>query len=261
MKAALAAIFVTALVAGSTSAALITDYTDMGNLSSTISSRTNSLTVAAGDVIVMVAGSNKKASVTSISFTSPAGTFIDLDANTQLGNDPNPNAYLSYLTIGTGGTYDFVGSGDTLTANLGIYKLAADSGVIELADTNAKRYGNLAAGASLSVTNFMSWGGNPNSGDYDGMAVIGVASSLRGTVSTASLILDEDNAGKRLAGIAGIAGMVNYRTIWDITNADATRNESGGMTGAAFAEVIPEPATLTLLGLGALALLRRRHRT
>ena len=260
MKAALAASVVIALVAVSSSAAIITDYTDMGNLSSTVSALTNSLTVAAGDVVVMVAASNKKASVAPITFTSPAGTFVDLDANTQLANDPNPNAYLSYLTIGTAGTYDFIGSGDTLTANLGIYKLTADSGVIELADYNAKKYQGLAEGASLSVTNFMGWGSNPNYGDYDDIAVIGVASSLRGNISTASLILDEDNGpSKRLIGSTNLNSVVNYKTIWDITNASTTQTESGGITGAAFAEVVPEPATLALLGLGALALLRRRR--
>lgn len=260
MKVVLAAIVSTAVIAVSTSAALISDYTDMGNLSATATARTNSLTVAAGDVVVMVAGANKKASVTSISFSSPAGTFVDLDANTQLGNNPNPNAYLSYLTITTGGTYDFIGAGTSLTANLGIYKLTADSGAIELADNNAKRYGNLGASASLSVTNFMSWGANPNYDDYTDIAVIGVASSLRGDITTASLTLDEDNAAKRLAGITNLTNKVNFKTIWDITNADATRTESGGITGAAFAEVVPEPATLALLGLGSLSLLLRRRR-
>jgi hypothetical protein len=66
------------------------------------------------------------------------------------------------------------------------------------------------------------------------------------TNSIGGFSLDIDKVGKRLAGTSDRTGNNNVKHIWDITNADATRNESGGITGAAFAEVIPEPATVGL---------------
>ena len=175
---------VLALAAGSATAGITTAYEVMGNMSSTVGALTNSLTVAAGDVVVMVAASNKKTSVNKLTFTSSAGAVTDLSTDAQLANNPNPNSYLSYIIIDMAGTYDFIGTTDILgmTANLGIYTLSADSGLIELADNNAKRYANLAVGGSTSITNFMSWGSNPNAGDYDGIVTIGIGSSLRGTI-------------------------------------------------------------------------------
>jgi hypothetical protein len=259
MKKTMAALTALVMVVGASQAAITTTYHDMGNLSSTVQAQTNTLTVAAGDVVVLVAPSNKKSSVNGVNLTTTAaGTVIDLGADAQLGNDPNPDSHLSYIVIGTAGTYDFIGSSDVLgiTANLGLYQLSADSGLIELAGNNAKRYANLAVGDSLSVTNFMSWGSNPNAPNYDGIVTIGVGSSLRGTIvntnSVGGFTLDEDNSGKRLAGWSDRTGNNNVKHIWDITNADATRTESGGITGAAFAEVIPEPATIGLFAAAGL---------
>lgn len=258
------AVLVVAAMGGSALAGLTATYNDMGNLSKDVLSQTNSLTVAEGDVVVMVAASNKKNSVAPISFASTAGTFIGLGANDQLGNNPNPDAYLSYLTITTGGTYDFIGSygGGGIAANLGVYKLSAGSGVIELAANNAKKYGGLPVGESLSVTNFMNWGANPNAADYDGIVTIGVASSLKGSIantnSIGGFILDEDNASKRLVGSSDRTGNSNVKHIWDITAASSI--ESGGITGAAFAEVIPEPATLGIVVFSGTAILFIRRR-
>jgi len=173
-----------------------------------------------------------------------------------------PIPYLSYLTVSTAGTYDFIGTTSALglTATTGFYTLSATSGTIELAGNNAKKWAGLAPGASLSVTNFMAWGSNPNAGDYGDIATIGVGSSMKGTISTASLTLDIDKSGKRLAGTLDRTGFVNGKQIWDITNADATKNEQGSVTGAAFAEVIPEPATIGLFGLLGSAILFVRRR-
>jgi plastocyanin len=249
-------------VVSGVNASLTTTYSNLGNMSGTVGNLTNSLTVAVGDVVVMVSGTNKKDSINGMTFTSAAGTFVDLDANTQLGNDPNPNSYLSYLTVTTAGTYDFIATTDILgmTATVGAYTLSADSGEIELAGNNAKKYSGLAPGASLSVTNFMSWGSNPNAGDYGDIVTIGVGSSLKGAISNDGFSLDMSKAGKRLAGTQDATGSVNVKQIWDITNADATKNESGGITGAAFAEVIPEPATLGMVGVfGATIIFLRRR--
>jgi hypothetical protein len=243
-----------------TPAALTSTYTDMGNLSATVTSVTTNLTVSAGDVVVMIGASNKKASASLITFTSTAGSFINLDANTLLGTDPTPNAYLSYLPITTGGTFDFTGTSSisTQTGNLGIYTLSAGSGVIQLGDSNAKKYSGLAIGASESITNFLSWGVDPSFGD---VAVIGVASSLRGNISTASLTLDENNASKRLAGITILSSGANHKAIWDVTNADLASTESGGITGAAFVEIVPEPSVLALAAAGMLGISVWRRRS
>lgn len=214
-------------------ASITTTYSNLGNMSASVGALTNALTVAAGDVVVMVGATNKKKSVNKLTFTSSAGTFVDLDTATQLANDANPNSYLSYLVIDTAGTYDFIGTTDVLgmTATVGAYKLSADSGLIELAAYNAKSY-NMAVGESRSITNFMGWGSNANAGDYDGIATIGVGSSLRGTISNTDSVggffLDIDKSGKRLAGYSDRSGEVNVKHIWDITNADAANAESGG---------------------------------
>lgn len=265
MKKTLTVLVVAALIGGSATASLTSTYYDMGNLSSSVLTATQSLTVASGDVVVMIGASNKKDSAAPLSSSSAAGTFVDLGANAQLGNDPSPDAFLSYLIIDTPGTYDFVTTaGAAITANVGLYQLTADSGVIELAASNAKKYQNVAVGASLSVTNFMSWSANPNFADYDGIITYGVASSLRGDIvntnSVGGFTLDEDNVSKRLAGWSDRTGKGNVKHIWDITNANATSTESGGITAAAFAEVIPEPATLGLVSVAGLLLYFRRRR-
>ena len=264
MKKTLTVLAAAALIGGSASASLTSTYYDMGNLSSSVLTATQSLTVAEGDVVVMIGGSNKKNSAAPLSFSSVAGTFVDLGADDQLGTDPSPDAYLSYLIIDTPGTYDFITTaGAAITANIGLYQLTADSGLIELADSNAKKYQNLAVGASLSVTNFMSWSSNPNYADYDGIITYGVASSLRGDITNTNSVggftLNEDNVSKRLAGWSDRTGRANVKHVWDITNADATRTESGGITAAAFAEVIPEPATLGLISVAGLLLYIRRR--
>lgn len=264
-KMTLTMLVAASMLAGSASAALTSTYYDMGNLSSSVLSATQSVAVAAGDVVVMIGASNKKQSVADIAFTSALGSFTDLGANAQLGNDPNPNAFLSYLIAVTGGTYDFFGTASAaVTANLGIYHLTSDSGTIELAGYNAKRYLGLAPGASLSMTNFIGWSSNPNFADYDGIITYGVASSFLGDIvntnSVGGFTLDEDNVAKRLAGWSDRTGNGNVKHIWDITNADATKIESGGITAAAFAEVIPEPATLGLVFFTGLGLVFYRRR-
>ena len=93
---------------GMSHGAISTSYSNMGNMSASVGALTNSLTVAKGDVVVMVGATNKKRSANKLTFTSSAGAVTDLSADAQLGNDPNPNSYLSYITLGTAGTYDFI---------------------------------------------------------------------------------------------------------------------------------------------------------
>lgn len=214
-------------------------FTDVGTLSSSVLAVTQSVTVVEGDVIVMVAGSNKKASAQTVSFASAAGTFADLDANTVVGGDPNPNTYLSYLIVGAAGIYDFVASypGGGITANIGLYHLSADSGAITLLANDAQQWSGLSLGTSLTVTNSLSWSSDPLLGE---IAVVGVASSLKGVIDSADLTINDNNSSKRLAGSTSLTtGAVYYDIAWDI-NA-AADEESGSVVAAAFAEASNTP--------------------
>ena len=129
------------LSAGSAFASLTQSFVDLGTLSSSVLTVSHSVTVAEGDVIVMVAGSNKKDSVQSISFSSAAGTFVNLDAHTLIGGDPNPNSFLSYLTVEAAGTYAFAASypGGGITANIGLYHLKTKAMEFDLGGTEFHR--------------------------------------------------------------------------------------------------------------------------
>lgn len=237
------------------SAAITSTYTDMGNLSSTVLGLTNSVTVQAGDVVVMIAMSNKKDSAGAINFTSAAGIFTEVSADVVLGgapNDPNPDTYMAYLTVTSGGTYNFIAYNTlaTVTANAGLYVLHADSGAVAVLDNDALRYdGYNTVGQAFAITNSLSWAGDTAYGD---IAVIGAASSLKGNIYADTLVagMDETNALKRLAGdMIVAAGPTSFNVVW--TNSVLATGESGSSVAAAFAEYFPssEPVLVNITNL------------
>jgi hypothetical protein len=256
MKKTLTAVAALALVAGSASASLTTQYGNMSNLSGTSLTSTTNMTVSAGDVIVMATVSNKKTSLGDHLYTSTGGTFTEISAGAFLGVDANPETSMAYLTVGTSGTYDFtVGSANGPTANIAIYTLSASSGNIAYLDGTAEYYTKLAASGSTTLTTSLSWGAG-----FGDISVIGASSHVKGNASTVDLALDVAPNAKRMIGTADATGSTSYSIDWDIVNPDAVNKTHGSAVAAGFGEVIPEPATMGMIGFFGAAILFIRRR-
>ena len=239
----------TVLVAGSASAALTTTYSHVGNLTKADPVRTMSLDVTAGDVIVMATATNKKSSVSSVTYSSTAGALTSFDANTMAGSDV-VNSYVGYLTISASGNYDFTatGTGD-VTANVALYRLVASSGEVVQLDEKANTWIGILPSETISVTDTLSWAGDPGYGE---IAVVGAGSSQFGDLSTIDLTIDlADSAGtKRLLGNKTplTAGTTSYDVDWSLTNAKPDKNDQGSTLSMAFAEVLGAAPTYSIGG-------------
>lgn len=233
--------------AASVSAALTTTFEDIGNTSKTVDTVTTNLTVAVGDVIIMVAATNKKPSVATVAFTSTAGTFTELNVGTLSGNNSNPNTYLGYMAITTAGSYDFTGKTSVLsvTGNFGIYKLTADSGQLVYLDEAFDEWNLPLAGDSTTGTDALSWAGNTS---YAEIGIVGVASTLRGLMTNTAITINDDNGpGKRLTGDKILtAGTTSFNNSWNITAAQD--KETGGSLSIAFAEIKAAAPTYSIGG-------------
>jgi hypothetical protein len=224
----------------------------------------NGVTVAAGDLVVMAITSNKRDSTMDATFGSTEGSpFITLSADGILGTNPNPGGYLAYTTIGTGGTYDFYTDNieDALTGQLGLYVVSSTLGGVTLIDSGAVEWDS-PVGITTSVTNSLAWADDPSYGE---VLLLSTLSSRFG--NTTNTVMDAgytDASGqKRALYTYSLAdGATGFDVVWEVTSADATRNETGSSVTAAFAEIIPEPGTLSLAAFGAAAatFLRRRRR-
>ena len=236
--------------AGNVFAALTTTFEEVGNFSATVDTQTTSQTVAVGDVVIMVVATNKKQSVATVAFTSTSpGSFTELDVATLAGGtNTNPDSWLGYMTITSAGTFDFTATTSVLavTATLGFYKLTADSGQVEYLDEAFSEWGPLAPAASDTPTDALSWSG---SASYGEIGIIGVASSLRGLLTNTSIDIGYDKASKRIAGNKTLsAGATSFNNVWNITNQDTTKDETGGSLSIAFAEIMGVTPTYTIGG-------------
>ena len=229
---------------------LTATFTDVGNLSNDEPSKTAAVDVLAGDVVVMVAVTNKKLSATGLSFSSTAGTMDNTSATAIAGND-RTNTYLGQIEIAASGNYDFTATADAaITANVALYVVRADSGEVVTLATAANQYRIATTGDSTSITDSLSWASDPN---YGQVAVVGGASSTKGDISTSSLVLDinvpADGVKKRLVGTKQplTAGTTSYDVTWNITAAGDSEN--GTSISRAFAEKVGDaPKTYSVGG-------------
>jgi len=241
--------------AGSVTASLTTTFEEMGNTAggaTPVTIVTTNMTVAVGDVVVMVAVTNKKPSVATFAFTSTAGAFTELDVATMAGGtNTNPDSWLGYMTITSAGDHTFTATSTSdpakiPTATVGIYKLTADSGQIVYLDEAFSEWGPIAPGASATPTDALSWAGNASYGE---IGVVGAASSLRGILTNPSIDIGFDKSSKRVVGNKTLAaGATSFNDVWNITNQDAAKDETGGSLSVAFAEIKAAAPTYSIGG-------------
>jgi len=257
-------ILTTAILAGSTAAtfaAIIVTPTD-GAFDTGVNPRTGteSLTVQAGDVVVLMASTNKKPTGSTIAFTTTsADALIHHDTATETGNNTDPDQWGSYTTITSGGTFDF-----TLTAQIDTnttlkwvaYVLHSDTATtIELLDVAAIDNFDLANGITLNFSNTYSWTGTRDA------TILEASAETRGLLSTTNgFTIDETGGGRVVAH--GAATGTGFDSDYSLLSneADITRVASSGVLGFAFSETVPEPSSAALLGIGGLALLFRRKK-
>jgi len=148
---------VMALTMSTVSAAISQVFTSGTNLTKTSPSQSVDLAVEKGDVVVLVATTNKKTSVGQIAFSTTSGdTLATRDTSSLTGKDVNPTQWAAYATISTAGTYTFTATatGDA-TVNWGAYVLTSDSATeIELVTAQAFETSGLASGSEDVVTSY-----------------------------------------------------------------------------------------------------------
>lgn len=148
-----------ALVAGSVSATLMTEYNNFfsaGKTNLTVDMGT-SIAADAGDVIVFSASSSKSY-VKGYGITSGDGGTV----GTETGLWLDKNVSVSYFKVTTGGTFDLsIAGNDQTFDSFGAYVLGSDQvgySVAELASATAY------VGANVSVTNTLDYGTLASSG-------------------------------------------------------------------------------------------------
>ncbi|VGO19243.1 sulfatase-like hydrolase/transferase [Pontiella sulfatireligans] len=203
----------------------------LNNLSKTTFASTGTLSVVKGDVVVMAVSSNKRGGVVPLTFSSTAGTFVEADARSQLGTDPNPNSYVSYLTIDSPGTFDFVVShAVSITASVWLYKLTADSGNLAFLDSDAVEFNS---DANISLPMSYGWDGTT----YDNIVVIESGSALKGVLDNTVTGV----SGSRITSLSETNG-TTAASAWSFTYDPANLGKnSGSIAGVAFAEISSEP--------------------
>jgi len=255
-----------AIMAGSalTSFAAITTGINVGTWDTNADPRTGtiSLTVNSGDVVVLLATTNKRTSVNTVSFTSTAtDTLTSLSVDDLTGNpNANPDSFSAWTTISTGGTFDFTATGtagQTATVNWVAYVLSSDSGAtIEHLGTAAAYDDSLTAAGTATLTNTLSWAGARDA------TILTAAGSTRSTLTDNSNFQADKVGGNasstRFIGSQDITGATSFDTTNTITWVSGTA--TAGSISLAFSEAVPEPTSAALLGLGGLALIFRRRK-
>ncbi len=218
---ALAAVGVTA------QAALNTQDFQTRNMSATVMTNRYTVTVEANDAVVMTAASNKKDSVSPITFSSSAGTLMPVNTS---ATDPYPAAYSAYLIVETGGTYDFTAvAGGALTAKTDLRVLRADSREIIFLDSAT--FVNDDANSMADQTLTYDWGGS----------AVTNAMSVEAVSSRTSLI--NATGEKRLITATPFSG-TNLTTTYSFSAGTVDKMTSSGV-GLAFAEADATPAAPT----------------
>jgi hypothetical protein len=155
------------------------------------------------------------------------------------------------------GVVTFVGGTQTISANV------SDIVVVTVYSNTANTTWN--------------WGvylrGNPSNADLTGAAVLAAAGSQRSVTLTDPSGYDGDNylaqgtGGSRPAvgnwstvNFQGLAAGTYYVDLYDYTTNGGSYSNPPTVTNTKTFTVVPEPVTITLLGLGGLFLLRQRRR-
>ena len=197
---------------------------------------TVTLDVLAGDVVVMMATTNKKPSVATVSFTTTSGdTVIETSTGANTGNDTNPDQWAGYTTITTDGTYDFILTAQidqTPTLNWAVYLLRSDAGKeISLISTKATDNFNLSSG-TLDFSSAHDWTESRDA------VIIEAVGSTNGTLNApANLTLDATggNANStRGVGHTSVTGATGFTADYTLTWVKS--NASAGVLSLAFAE-------------------------
>ena len=262
-------ILTTAILAGSTVAsfAAITVSHKDGVYDKTAGTGTISMTgIEVGDVVVLMASTNKKGTVSAMEFSSTSlDAFTDHDVASETGNVTNPNQWASYTSITTAGDFDFTLT-DTLDGKATLkwvaYVLHSDAGkTIELLDVAATDIFDLAPAAadpraSYNYSNVYSWTGSRDA------TILEANSGIRGDIALDGQLSTDNGGGGRIiaSGTTTGTGFTTDFTFEVDNNTTITRTGSAGVLGLAFSEVVPEPSSTALLGLGGLALMLRRRR-
>lgn len=239
-----------ALLAGTTWAALILDYsygTDAAKDATAVGLGTG-VAASAGDVIVFSTASSKSY-VKNYTVTSADGGAV----STEFSNWADKNASVSYFKVITGGTFDLSVAGNNATYDTyGAYILGSDQAgytVAELAQ------GQLFVADHLSSTTDVLDYGTVASGGI----LIEAANVNAFDTFPAGYTVTHVNGGNSRAALDGTFSAGALSSTY-IVGGDLSKNAR--YTGIAFTEVVPEPATIGMLGMGALlTLLIRRVRT
>ena len=248
------------MLGGMASASLTASYTKLQNTSSgNLISKTN-LTVQAGDVVIFESASNKKTGVALATMSSTyAGSLVNLSPIALLGSPTATNqlaSYLAYLAITNGGSYDFqISYSAAATANNGIYVLRAGSGVIQYLGTQAYVTNG---GTATSYSTTINFADAANYGEYAYFSA--VASQNITNLTSSGLNIGDVSVNKdRIYGSAIIAdgNLTSYTATWSSAAPGATPNLQ--ISSAMFTEVIPEPATIGMLGIGGLIIVGVRR--
>ena len=237
------------LVAVNAPAGLVTEYefgTTAGQTNLAVDLGTG-IAADAGDVIVFAIASSQSY-IKNLSVTSPDSGVVS--ARTDVW--PDKNATVAYYSVLTGGTFDLSVDGNDQTFDTyGAYVIGSDLGLAVFSSGSAQNF----VGANVSTTNTLAYGSLTTPSGNPGI-VVEAAVAGPGWVSYPEGYSVFENSGQSRSSAWGwyTAGDVSSTYI----SSDITKNSR--TVGLAFAEVIPEPATVGLVALGALALMARRRR-
>jgi hypothetical protein len=201
-------------------------------------------TVRAGDLVVITAGTNKKASVNREEFSSSAGAFTvvksgDLTVDDS-GKEPNPEAYLAYLVVPASGSYDFTMTSTDLrmTSSAYLYVFRGDEPLAVTAQ-DAGAWSSLAAGNTAEIVLELGLGAQTLG---ESTVLVGAGSSLRGALGSDldNYVANNDELPKRVVAyeIVDNNSEASQAVIWTDTNNDEReRSGSGSVLTLAFSEV------------------------
>ena len=225
-----------ALAAGSASASLTIAYQDLAALGKLASHTIGTgVSTSAGDVIVVTQAASA-VGVPTYDFTSSDGGVVSL--STDIAWDNTKNVRITSYQITTGGTFDFSVTNADVFNTMGFYLLRADSGDIQLLDSDAVFTAADTVNPTTHTVN-LSW-----TGTESGVVITAISGSVDSGQLPVGLTHFSNSGNNRYSsyGTFTNATSLSYDWIIPINSGNA---RSGGV---AFAEVaVPEPSTIALI--------------